>query len=72
MPRMTSKSTISNSTRSAEVTFIETVIGQFLYTHLAIIGSRTGVETDKGYERVTGVTLNWTSMKGVTKERVAY
>ena len=62
MPRMTSKSTISNSTRSAEVTFWETVTGEFLYTHLAITGSPTGVETKKGFERVSGLTLNWTAM----------
>ena len=53
MPRMTSKSTISNSTRSTEVTFREIVTGQFLYTRLAITGSPTGVETKKGSERVS-------------------
>ena len=62
MPRMTSKSTISNSTRSAEVTFIATVIGQFLYTLLAITGSPTGVETEKRSKRIFGLTLNWTTM----------
>ena len=61
MPRMTSKSTISNSTRSAEVTFLETMIGQFLYTRLAIVGSPTRVETEKGFERISGLTLNWTT-----------
>ena len=59
MHRMTSKSTISNSTRSVEVTFWDTMIGQFLYMHLAIIGSPTGVETEKGSWRVSGLTLNW-------------
>ena len=62
MPRMTSKSTISNTTRSAEVTFGETMTGQFLYTRLAIKGSLTGVETEKGSERVSGLTLNWTTI----------
>ena len=58
MPRMTLKSTISNSTRSAKMTFLETMTGQFLYTRLAITGSPTGVETDKGSERVSGMTFN--------------
>ena len=62
MPRMTSKSTIYNSNRSTEVTFCETMTGQFLYTHLAITGSATGVDTKKGSKRVSGLTLNWTSI----------
>ena len=36
--------------------------GQFLYTRLAITGSPTGVETEKGSERVSGLTLNWTAI----------
>ena len=35
---------------------------QFLYTRLAITGSFTGVETEKGSERVSGLTLNWTAI----------
>ena len=62
MPRMTSKSTISHSTRSAEVTFWETMTRQFLYTCLAITGSPTGVETEKGSEIVSWMTLNWTAI----------
>ena len=62
MPRMTSKPTISNSTRSVEVTFSDSMIGQFPYTHLAIIGSLTGEESEKGFERVSGLILNWTTM----------
>ena len=70
MPRMTSKSTISNVTRSTEVTFCETMTGQFLYNRLAITGSSTGVDTDKGSKRFSRLTLNCTAMQGVTKERV--
>ena len=51
---MISKSTISNSTKSVEVTFLETMRGQFFYTRLAITGSPTGVETEKGFEIVSG------------------
>ena len=59
---MTSKSTISKSTRYAKVTFRETMIGQFLYTRLAITGSPTRVETEKVSERVYKLTLNWNSI----------
>ena len=59
MPKITSKYTIFKSTRSTEVTFSETVTGQFLYARLAINGSPTGVETEKSSERVSGMTLNW-------------
>ena len=59
---MTSKPTISNSTRSAEVTFSYTVIGKFMYTHLAITRSPIGVEIEKSSERFYGLTLNWTAM----------
>ena len=45
--------------------------GQLLCTHLGITGSPTMAETEKGSERVFGLTLNWTAMYGVTKERVA-
>ena len=38
------------------------MVGKFLYTGLAITVSQTGVETEKGFEIVFGVTLNWTSM----------
>ena len=62
MPKITSKYTIFKSTRSTEVTFSETVTGQFLYARLAITGSPTRVETEKGSERVFGLTLNWTAM----------
>ena len=58
MPGITSKCTIYNSTRSDEVNFRESVIGQFLYTHLAITGSPTGVETEQRFERVFGLKLN--------------
>ena len=30
-----------------------------MYTRLAITGSPSGVETKKGSERVSGLTLNW-------------
>ena len=59
---MTFKSTISNSTRSTEVTFCGTVIGQFQNTCLAITGSLIGVETENGFERVSILTLNLTIM----------
>ena len=52
MPKITSKSTISNSITSAEVNFLETAIGKFLFTCLAISGSPTIVEIEKGSERV--------------------
>ena len=68
MPRKISKSTISKSTKSADMTFSKTVKRQFLYSRLAIIGSPTRVETYKGSERVFGLTPKFT---GVTKERVA-
>ena len=48
MPKIVLKSTISNSTRFAEVTFEETVTGQFMYTRVSIVGSPTGVEIEKG------------------------
>ena len=62
MTKMTSKSTISNYSRFAEVTFLETVIRQFLYTGLAITKSPTRVETEKGTESIFGHRLNWTVM----------
>ena len=46
-------------------------MGHFLYTHLAMIGSPTRVETENISERVYGLTFNWTAnMLGVTKKRV--
>ena len=68
MPRMTSKSTFSKSTRSAELTFLETVTGQFLYTRLAIAGSPTGVEIEKGSERVSGLILIWTAIRSYKRQ----
>ena len=61
MQRMISKSTISNSTRSAEVTFLETMIGQFVYTRVAT-GSSTGVETEIGCERISGLILKFSAI----------
>ena len=58
MPRMTLKSTISNSTISSEVTFLESVTGKFLYTLLDINLSPTEVEIEKGFERLSGLTFN--------------
>ena len=68
---MTSNSTISNYTRFTKVTLLETVTGQFLYTRLAITRSLTGVETEKGSERVFVQTINCIAMYGVLKEGVA-
>ena len=68
MPRMTWNSNISNSTRYAEVKFCETVTGQFLYTRLAITGSLTRVETNKGSERVFGLTLNMTTIMSYKRQ----
>ena len=39
-----------------DMTFLEIVIRQFMYIHLAIIGSAIGVDTEKGYERVSRLT----------------
>ena len=47
---------------TSSMKFCETVTGQFLYTRLAITGSLTRVETNKGSERVFGLTLNWTTI----------
>ena len=47
------------------------MIEKFLNTRLATTGSPTGVETKKGSESVSGLTLNWTTMSGVTRERLA-
>ena len=71
MPRMTSKSTISNSTRSVKVTFREIVIGQFSYTCLAISVSPTRVDIEKGSERVSVLTSNLIFIKRVIEVRVA-
>jgi len=71
MPRMISKSTISNFTRFVEVTFGEIVTCQILYTRVAITGSPTELETEKGSERVSGLTPKFTVIYGVKKERVA-
>ena len=61
MPRMTSNSTVSNFIRSAEVTFRQTVTGNFLYAHLPLTGSPIGVETMKGSEIVSRLTSKLTS-----------
>lgn len=58
MPRMTLNFTIYKSKRSAEVTFLETKIGQFLYTRITITRSLTGVETKKGSKRVFALIPN--------------
>ena len=36
--------------------------GQFLYTRLVITGSLTGVDSEKGSDRVSGLILNWTAI----------
>ena len=69
MPRMTLKSTISNSTRSVEVSFKETMTGQFLYTRLDISGSPSGVETEKGSVSVSGVRINLTSIPSYKSQK---
>ena len=58
MDTMTLNSTISNATRSAKVYFRDTITGKFLYTRLAINGSLTGVDTEKGFGRESGLTVN--------------
>lgn len=71
MPRMISNSTISNFTRYSDVTFSKIVTGKFMYTRVAIIGSPTGVESEKRSERFSRLTLNFTAIYGVSKERIA-
>ena len=43
-----------------------------MYTYLEIIGSPTGVETEKGSERVSRLTPKFTVIYEVTKEIVAH
>ena len=67
MPRKTSKSTISNSTRSTTVNSEETVIVHFLYTRLAKNGSPAGMKTEKGFKNFytnTESNFNIRSYKG--------
>lgn len=71
MPRMISKSAISNSTLSTKVTIKETGDRAILYTHLVITGSQTWVETEKGFERYSRLTRKITAIRRVTKVRVA-
>lgn len=47
---------MSKSTKSVEVTFWRIEIGQFLYTHRAIIDSLTRVEIEKGSDKILGLT----------------
>ncbi len=69
---MKSKSTISNSTRSSEVIFLEIVTRKFIYTRLAITGSLTGVETEKCFERVAGLILNLTTILSYKRQSRVY
>ena len=69
MPRLISKSTISNFTR-LEVLFGETPTGQYMYTRLAITGSLNEVETDKSSKRFFGLTPKFIAIYGVTKEKL--
>jgi len=62
MHRMILKSIISNYIKTVEVTFWETMVGQLMYTCLAIIGSRTRAETMNGTVRVYILTLNLTAI----------
>ena len=64
---MVPKSTNSSSIRSAKVNFWETVIGQSLYIFLPMTRSQTWEDTDKGSQRVFGLTQNFTAIWGVTK-----
>ena len=43
--------------------------GQFLYTRLAITRSLTGVETEKGSERVPRLSLNGNATEVVKKRK---
>ena len=62
MPRMTFRSIISNSTRSTEVTFSETVSGQFFVYPSSYNWVTDWIEIEKGSKRFSGLTLNWTTM----------
>lgn len=63
MPRMTSKSVISNSTISTKVTLWYTIIGQFLYTCLGTMELPTRVDTEKGSAKVLGLTPKLTAIR---------
>jgi len=71
IPRMTSKSTMSNSMRITKVTFWETITMQFLYSRLAMTESPFGVETVKGYKSILGQRSNSTTVYGVIMESTA-
>ena len=43
------------------------VMAIFVY-HLDITGSLTGVEIEKGSQRVSGLTLNWTAIRSYKGE----
>lgn len=59
---------MSKSMRSIKETFQEIGIEIFLYTHLVVIESPTGVETVKGYKIVLGLIGKYTAIDGVTKK----
>lgn len=53
---------MSNFTRLAEVTFWDTVTGQFLYGHLTMIELPTSVETEKGFAKILRLTPKCTAI----------
>lgn len=50
------------------MTYWETIIGKFLYSRLAITGSPTKVETEKGVKILFGITQKFTTINGVTRK----
>lgn len=68
MPRMKSKSIISNSTKSTKVTFCDIVTEKFLYTYLAKMEMPTGIDTEKGSAIVSRMTPKLTAIHGLQKK----
>lgn len=70
MPRIASKSIILNFIKSYKETLWRTIIGHFLYTHIATTNSPTRVEINKGLERLLRLISKVTGISEITKDSV--
>lgn len=46
--------------------------GQFMYTHIAKTRYPTWVDIENGSERVSGLTVNWTAIYEISKDKVTH
>ena len=69
--KITSKSNISSSNKSTNVTLLGNEMGQPLKNLLVTNVSPTGVEIEKGLSKTLGTISNFIDTKGVTKDKVA-